>query len=131
MNTNDIPDQLAALHSALVEKIGSQPWLGVSMDIYSGGRFIIRLHSKTYDEGQIGCAEADDAGACLDQAAEIIAAIPDPETKKQRDWQGKLAGVIDEGHALNLPDEVMTPLRAGSQAMTKNLLTTLGAEVEK
>ena len=131
MNTNNIPNQLAALHSALVEKIGGQPWLEVGMGIYSGGRFIIRLYSKTYDEGQIGCAKADDAGACLDKAAKIIAAIPDPETKKLRDWQGKLAGVIDEGHALNLPDEVMTPLRAGSQAMTKNLLTTLGAEKER
>jgi hypothetical protein len=31
--------------------------------------------------------------------------------------------VIDRGHALSLPNEVMTPLRQGSQAMTENLLT--------
>jgi hypothetical protein len=39
------------------------------------------------------------------------------------EWRRKLADVIDEGHALALPDEVMAPLRQGSQAMTENLLT--------
>jgi hypothetical protein len=34
-----------------------------------------------------------------------------------------VAKVIDEGHDLNLPDNVMAPLRASSQAMTENLLT--------
>lgn len=37
-------------------------------------------------------------------------------------WQKDLAHVIDEGHDLNLPDNVLNPLRSSSQAMTENLL---------
>ena len=122
MNTKDIPDQLAALTSALVAKIGAQPWLPLKMEINDGGKFKIRIYGKTYEDGSFGAALADTAEKCLNKAAEIIADIPDPETKARRDWHGKLAEVIDEGHALALPDDVMQPLRAGSQAMTENLI---------
>ena len=122
MNTKDIPDQLAALISALVEKLGEQPWLEPKMKIDAGGKFSIMIHGVNYDDRTFGRAQADTAEKCLREAAAIIAKIPDPETKAKRDWQGKLAEVIDEGHALALPDDVMKPLRAGSQAMTENLL---------
>ena len=62
----------------------------------------------------------------LDAARAYVEAMPDPETAALKAWHGKLANVIDEGHALALPDEVMTPLRQGSQAMTENLIAGPG-----
>ena len=59
----------------------------------------------------------------LDKARAFITALPDAETLKKQEFQTDLAGVIDQGHDLNLPADVMDPLRAGSQAMTENLLT--------
>lgn len=58
----------------------------------------------------------------LSEAQEYIAKLPDLRTTKRRAWQKKLGEVIDEGHELALPDDVMKPLHAGSQAMTDNLL---------
>jgi hypothetical protein len=49
--------------------------------------------------------------------------MPDPATAERQKWHKDLADVIDRGHAMALPDEVMQPLRQGSQAMTENLLT--------
>jgi hypothetical protein len=45
------------------------------------------------------------------------------EEQRVVDWQKGLAKVIDDGHDMNLPDNVLAPLRASSQAMTENLLT--------
>jgi hypothetical protein len=58
----------------------------------------------------------------LSKAQDYIAKLPDPRTTQRRAWQRRLGEVIDEGHELALPDDVMQPLHAGSQAMTDNLL---------
>lgn len=118
----DIPAELTAIHAALVEKIGCQPLIEPSLTILQSGKCSIFLYlgrdSNPY-EGVVGTSpEKTLAAACA-----FIAALPNPETRAKQTWQGKLGKVIDEGHALNLPDEVMQPLRQGSQAMTENLLT--------
>jgi hypothetical protein len=52
-----------------------------------------------------------------------VAALKSADEERVMAWQKDLAKVVDEGHDLNLPDNVMASLRASSQAMTKNLLT--------
>ena len=61
-----------------------------------------------------------------DMLAHIVALKSKEEEEAVMAWQKDVAKVIDNGHDLNLPDNVMAPLRASSQAMTENLL-----EVEK
>jgi hypothetical protein len=48
-----------------------------------------------------------------------VVALKSKEEEAVATWQKDVAKVID----LNLPDNVMAPLRASSQAMTENLLT--------
>lgn len=92
----------------------------------SGGRHAVHLgaayDTKPFNGENYISFHSDNIDALLSKADAFIASMPDPETKAKQDWQGKLGKVIDEGHALNLPDEVMSPLRQGSQAMTENLL---------
>jgi len=92
----------------------------------SGGRYSMHLNAK-YDTKPFGgdsykIISGDSIDGLLTAASDYIASLPDPDTAAKQNWQKKLGGVIDEGHALNLPDEVMSPLRQGSQAMTENLL---------
>jgi hypothetical protein len=123
MNYQDIPAQLTTIQAALVEKICEQPFLEVSMSVRQSGRWSILLY-RGYNnvDYKIGTINADSPDECIDEAFKFIAAMPNAENAAKQSWQGKLGKVIDEGHALNLPDDVMMPLRQWSQAMTENLL---------
>jgi hypothetical protein len=123
-DTKTLTQQLIAVHAALVEKTGEQPFVAPSLDLRQSGEWSIRLY-RAYNGGkyEVGSVRSDTPEGCARAALDFIAALPSPEVKARTDWHGKLAAVIDEGHALNLPDDVMKPLRAGSQAMTENLLT--------
>ena len=124
----EIYARLTALHSALVHKLGGQPYLRPTLLIDSNCQVTIYGHSLAVGGERLHVARADTIAGCLADAETFVAAMPDPEAKAKHDWHRKLGDVIDEGHALALPDEVMAPLRAGSQAMTENLLTHEAAE---
>jgi hypothetical protein len=123
MTYEEIPAQLVAVQTALVEKTGEQPFIDIAMIIRQSGRWSIRL-CRDFNGGEykIGTITAGSPAECIDEAFKFIAAMPNAENAAKQAWQGKLGKVIDEGHALALPDDVMMPLRQGSQAMTENLL---------
>jgi hypothetical protein len=123
-DTETLTARLIALHSALVNKTGEQPFIEPALRLSTKGEWNTDLY-RAYNNGdyRLGAVKGATPEACLDAAFAFVAALPDPETAARTAWHKDLAGVIDRGHALNLPDEVMTPLRQGSQAMTENLLT--------
>ena len=127
MTHAEIVARLVALHAALVEKIGGQPYFEPKLTINQSGRCYIHLYqtSRQYaDDGHelLHSALGYTPAEALADAEAFVRAMPDPDARARHDWHRKLGDVIDEGHALNLPDEVMQPLRAGSQAMSENLL---------
>jgi hypothetical protein len=120
----EISTRLTALHSALVEKLGTQPCFDPDLRVTSGGKCQISIYSA-YDKGnyeRLHTSTSETIVGAFVGAEAFVAAMPDPTAKAKHDWHRKLGDVIDEGHALALPDDVMTPLRASSQAMHKNLL---------
>lgn len=123
MNIKEIAKQLTAIHAALVEKTGEQPFIEPYLTIGQSGKVKIYL-CRAYNDGRydLGTATAVTMEGCIATAFDFIDKLPDPETAKKRKWHGKLAKVIDEGQALNIEDDVMQPLRDGSAAMSKNLL---------
>jgi hypothetical protein len=70
-------------------------------------------------------AKADNPTDAINAALDFIAGMVSKEEQRVIDWQVDLAKVIDDGHDMNLPDNVMASLRASSQAMTENLLTVV------
>ena len=116
--------RLTALHSALVEKLGAQPFMAPFVWV-SDRSCRLSVYDKSRSFGgtsdTLYMAKGDTIAACLAVAEAFVASMPDRDAKAKTDWHRKLGDVIDEGHALALPDEVMAPLRAGSQAMTENL----------
>lgn len=121
-DTATLTASLVALHSALVEKLGAQPYFAPDLTLNQSGNWAIALYKDGGPLTTLHRATGDTAEVCLETAHAFVAAMPDRTVKARRDWHGKLATVIDEGHALSLPDDVMQPLRTGSQAMAKNLL---------
>jgi hypothetical protein len=126
MTEHDIFARLTALHSALVEKLGGQPFIAPSIILSSGGSASIYLYDMSTHTGGtsevLGAITEPTIAAALDAADAFVAAMSDPDAKAKHDWHKNLASVIDRGHYLALPDVVMQPLRASSQAMHENLL---------
>jgi hypothetical protein len=117
----DIPAALVDIHTKLVEKLGGQPYLAPELRCAQSGKWTISLWftNSRFASQQKGNNPTDTIKAALD----FIAGMVSKEEQRVIDWQKDVAKVIDEGHDLNLPDNVMAPLRASSQAMTENLLT--------
>ena len=85
-------------------------WLASCEDCFDGASYKAFHRCESVQDG-------------IQAAFDYINAMPDPATAERQKWHKDLADVIDRGHAMALPDEVMQPLRQGSQAMTENLLT--------
>lgn len=124
MNTKELTAQLVAIHAALVEKIEAQPFMSPTLSLNGNGDWTVDIWLKFKAGGDYGpfIFKGERPEASIAAAFAYVAAMPDPEQAAKQAWQKSLGKVIDEGHALNLPDDVMQPLRAGSQAMTENLL---------
>ena len=81
------------------------------------------LHAQVSIGGENAVPFYDnDATTVLAKMLAHVVALKSKEEEAVMAWQKDVAKVIDEGHDLNLPDNVMAPLRASSQAMTENLL---------
>ena len=119
----DIPAALVDIHTKLVEKLGGQPWTDTSIHCESSGNWVIYLHPVNIQCKDLERLSSDNPTDTIKAALDFIAGMVSKEEQRVIDWQKDVAKVIDEGHDLNLPDNVMAPLRASSQAMTENLLT--------
>jgi hypothetical protein len=118
----DVPTALVDIHSKLVEKMGGQPNIPPCLRVSQAGVWSIALYQAgTYDDPQI--ISADSPAKAIKEALDFIENMIGKDEQRVVNWQKDLASVIDEGHDLNLPNTVMDPLRASSQAMTENLLT--------
>lgn len=126
MQFKETRDQLIQLEESLSMQKGAiapDAMLGVK----SVGSCYIHLAARNGGAPVFGLDDhkiffGDTPEECFAEARDFISKIPDPRSAQRRQWQKKLGAVIDEGHELELPDEVMGPLHAGSQAMTDNLL---------
>jgi hypothetical protein len=117
----DIPAALVDIHTKLVEKLGGQPYIAPSMECDQSGEWAVVLFKTTCTvlKQPTGKNPTDAINAALAFINDMVS----KEEQRVIDWQKDVAKVIDDGHDMNLPDNVMAPLRASSQAMTENLLT--------
>jgi hypothetical protein len=116
----DIPAALVDIHAKLAAKLDAQPGLPPLIECSQQGRWTVPLYDTKYRN--LNLTRADTPTAAIKLALDYIAGMVSKDEQRVIDWQKSLAGVIDEGHDLNLPDAVLAPLRASSQAMTENLI---------
>ena len=119
----DIHAALDRIAAAMTDKgiINPRP----EIQFKQGGRVSGWLHANSPIGGE-HCVRfntlEDSATLLLSNMLAHIVALESKEDWRLSLWQKDVAKVIDDGHDLNLPDNVMAPLRASSQAMTENLL---------
>jgi hypothetical protein len=122
MTEHEIIEQLVAVHTAYVEKVGAQPYIQPNLAVMQSGNIMIPIyHHDKCDT--IDMAKGKSLEAVFADAFRIISEIPDLETAAKRTFHKKLAAVIDEGNALSMPKDVMGPLSDGMKALSENLLT--------
>ena len=117
----DIHAALNGIAAAMTDKGIERPQPDITFK--QGGRVFGWLNGNSPIGGQ-RCVQFNGHSATivLDDMLAHIVALKSKEDEAVKAWRKDVAKVIDEGHDLNLPDNVMSPLRASSQAMTENLL---------
>jgi hypothetical protein len=117
----DIHAALDGIAAAMTDKgiVNPRP----EIEFKQGGRIDGWLHASSNIGGKTCVSfNGNDATIVLDDMLDHVVALKSKEEEAVMAWQKDVAKVIDDGHDLNLPDNVMAPLRASSQAMTENLL---------
>jgi hypothetical protein len=126
----EITAALAKLEALMVEKGVVRPEATLLMKC--SGKFSTHIGcmylQKAFGNSDHKIFSETTAQESIQAAFDYINAMPDPAVAERQNWHKDLADVIDRGHAMALPDEVMQPLRQGSQAMTENLLTHEASE---
>jgi hypothetical protein len=117
----DINAALDGIAAAMTDKgiVNPRP----EIEFKQGGRITGWLHASSLMGGE-HCVRfnGSDATSVLEDMLAHVVTLKSAEDEAVKAWQKDVAKVIDDGHDLNLPDNVMAPLRASSQAMTENLL---------
>ena len=116
----DINAALDGIAAAMTDKGIVRPEPKIS---FTQGRVSGWLHANSPIGGEnYVLIQADAATTVFANMLAHVVALESREDEAVAAWQKDVAKVIDDGHDLNLPDNVMAPLRASSQAMTENLL---------
>jgi len=125
MTPEQMKSELERANRLLVEKLGKQPYMWLDLRLRDTGRWAVTgAYADSTMEQRIAGDFVETPEEAFTSIFAVLNAMPDPEAAAKHKWQVKLADVIDEGHSLNLPEDVMGPLRQGSLAMTENLLTS-------
>ena len=95
----------------LVFKSGCEPMAGVSAGVYGEAD-----HWYQYPS-------APTVADALDSARAIIAALPDAETTRLKNFMGALGKVIDLGRDLGVDVDFINPLTATMKRLSENVIT--------
>lgn len=117
-----IADRLVAIHAALVEKTGEQPFVRPAIRFESEAK--ITLY-RAFAEGEdyiVKTVLHPTIMGALDAADAFIAAMPNPELAKKKDAMRVYGRAVDGLRDAGFGDEIVTPAAATLQAISKNLL---------
>lgn len=123
MTPQEIADRLTAVHTALVEKTGEQPFIPLTLTVYGSGKCYVYLY-RAYNGGDylLGTASSDTFSGVFDAADAFVAAIPSPREAGIRRYMAQVAKTVEVGRDEGIADEYVVPFRQVLMAMTDNLL---------
>lgn len=125
MNTvEEIKTALEALLAAMSEKGILKPECEFRID--DARRLSIYLRcdrkDKSFGDWSIEIFYGKTAENCFEKAHALIAKLPDPDERVNREYLGKVADAIDFGTKHSIDDKYVSPLRKVTKAITDNLL---------
>ena len=124
MTNEEMKAELVRANSAIVDKIGKQPYMGLDLTLHDSGVWICSgCYFDREMSSRFGGKPCDTPEAAIASAFEKIDALPSPEDAVKHEYLTRVASAIDYATENSLPDEYVAPLRGVSTAMTENLLT--------
>ena len=124
MKNQETKAELDRANCALVDRIGKQPYIDLSLELHSSGKW--ECGSAYLDSGmknRFGGDRCDTPEQAFASVFAKIEALPSPEDAVKHEYLTRVASAIDYATENALPEEYVAPLRGVSTAMTENLLT--------
>lgn len=128
MTNQEMKDALLAANTALVEKIGKQPYMGLKLTLDDdkwkvGGAYI----DQSMRESFFGPSRETVKGA-FDAVMRQIAKMPSEGERDLRQFQKKVAEAIDFGNEKGIEAQWLNPLVETARSLAENALTYEAAE---
>lgn len=123
MENEKIIEALLAANTALAEKLGKLPYIGLSLTLddrkWRVGPAYIEPGSNRWFEGP----RADTITAAFDGVMKAIAKMPDAAQRNLQEFQAKVAEAIDYGNKHGIEAQWLNPLVETARALASNALT--------
>lgn len=129
MTNDEMKAALDAANLALVEKIGRQPFIPLTLTLTAGSKWYVGscyLYADMKDriDGRF-CDDVEDAFAYI---MKVISAMPSEEERDLRQFQKMQAELIDFGNAKGIETKWLNPIVENARALAENALTLEAAE---
>lgn len=122
MTPAQMQDALLAANTALVEKLGHQPYLRLSLNLYYDNWQVGGAYTDPDLNTRIAGPSCDTPEAAFDGIMEVIRKILDEKTRNLREFHKKVADAIDFGNQHGIDTEWVNPLEVMSRKLSSNAL---------
>lgn len=124
MTNEEMKSELDRANCALVDRIGKQPYLDLSLQLHSNGKWDCNgAYLDSRMKNRFGGDRCDTPEQAFASVFAKIEELPSPEDAVKHEYLTRVASAIDYATENALPEEYVAPLRGVSTAMTENLLT--------
>lgn len=124
MDNQALKDALVAAQTALVEKIGKQPYIELDLTLgqdgkwQCGGAYPDRDMNTRFD-GKLCDTPAD----AIESFMQLVRDLPSPEQRHLREFHRKVADAIDFGNEHGIEAQWLNPLVETARALSSNAIT--------
>lgn len=128
MDNQAMKDALLAANTALVEKIGKQPYIRITLKL-DGDRWIVG--GAYLDSGlnhRFDGPRSNDPQSAFDGVMDAIKKLPSPDERNLRTFQKKVAEAIDFGNEHGIDGQWLNPLVETARRLAESALTYEAAE---
>lgn len=129
MNAEELTAALVAAHTALVEKLGKQPYIDFDLRLSQSGKWKVDgcyLESNMRD--RLGGQNSDSPDGAIASVMEAIRKLPSPDERNLRSFQKKVAEAIDFGNEHGIYGQWLNPLVETGRKLAENALTYEAAQ---
>jgi len=123
MTNEEMKAALDQANLALVAKIGKQPYIPLCLSLRDSGKWSLHAYIDNMMSHRIDSDATETPAEAFASVMAIIAAMPDEATRNLREFQAKLAEVIDLGNKHGIAVQWMNPIVATARALAENAIT--------
>lgn len=129
MTNDEMKAALDRANAALVDRIGTQPYLRLDLRLHDSGKWQVGgAYLDSEMRKRIASDTCDTPEEAFASVFKTISALPSADEAVTHEYLSKVAAAIDYARENSIADEYVQPLRGVTCAMADNLLTKEAAE---